>query len=86
MNEQPKWYHTDSYWADLLQYDFEEYTASLYNSIEDELLEDGTEPEPITISGEPFCGCNDCSTREILCFLIPRIIQGYKDGKLKFEE
>lgn len=81
----PSWYHTDHDWAKLLQYDFEHYMGACHAQIEAEWFEEEI-PEFETVSGEPFCGCQDCETREILMFLVPRIIQGYKDGKLKLED
>lgn len=41
---------------------------------------------PVTATGYFFCGCRDCEVREYVAFLIPRIIKGYLDGKLKLEE
>lgn len=81
----PSWYHTDEEWAKLLQYDFEHYLGACHDQVEAEWFEEEV-PEFETVSGEPFCGCQDCETREILMFLVPRIIQGYKDGKLKLED
>jgi len=34
------------------------------------------------ISGELFCGCELCLRRETVAFLIPVIIEGYKDGRV----
>ena len=43
-------------------------------------------PSSVTATGYYFCGCQDCETREYIAFLIPRVIKGYLDGKLKIEE
>lgn len=73
--------HTDVEWAFNLQSAFMDYMdmcwASAYDESDDPSL-DGFE----TISGEPFCGCDVCVGRESIMFLIPRIIDAYKDGKL----
>ena len=45
------------------------YMASLHDE----------EPAP-TLSGEPFCGCEDCHTREILAFVVPRVLFAQQQG------
>jgi hypothetical protein len=41
---------------------------------------------PNPLSGEVFCGCDTCFWREALFFLVPRIIEGYKTGKIVVDE
>lgn len=77
----------DQDWSKQLEDDYEEYIWSCESHIDydpdDERLD--IEPEP-TLSGEPFCGCNTCYTREQLFFLVPRIIKAYKEGKITLNE
>ncbi len=56
--------------------DLEAYTKQCENSFDDE-----DEDLPFgTLSGEEFCGCERCYSREQLFFLAPRIIEAYKKG------
>lgn len=77
----------DPEWSQQLELAYEEYIWKCEEHLdydpEDETL--GEEPEP-TLSGEPFCGCSTCYTREQLFFLVPRIIKAYKEGKISIEE
>jgi hypothetical protein len=103
MTDQPKWHHTDSDWAVVLESDFKTFMDACYlESLDDEdfenvaldwendvdgFLENFMPPaSTVTATGYYFCGCRNCETREYISFLIPRIIQGYLDGKLKLEE
>lgn len=75
----------DPAWAQWLEQEFDEYMAQCEEQV------DWVEGEPEiedTLSGEAFCGCSTCYTREQLFFLIPHIIKGYLDGKvgIKVEE
>jgi hypothetical protein len=33
-------------------------------------------------SNSLYCGCADCVRREVFAYLIPVIIEGYKDGRI----
>jgi hypothetical protein len=71
----------DENWAKQLETEYEEYIWDCESSI------DGEESEEFTsLSGEPFCGCTTCYTREQLFFLTPRIIKAYKEGKITLNE
>jgi hypothetical protein len=73
--------HTDAEWALELSRAFQEYMDACWESAyaeEDIPALDGFE----TVSGQPFCGCDACVSREWIMFLIPRIIDAYKDGRL----
>lgn len=74
----PEFYLEDPEWGKELETSFEEY---MWNC---ESMVDGEEPDDFTqtLSGEPFCGCSTCYTREQLFFLVPKIIQAYKEGKI----
>lgn len=73
---------TDETWAKDLESSVVEYTDALIESVYEE---DDAEPVA-TLSGEPFCGCDTCFWRESLFFLVPRIIEGYKTGKIVVDE
>jgi hypothetical protein len=71
----------DIKWSQELENEYQEYMWQCESSI------DGEEEEGfVTLSGEPFCGCDTCYSREQLFFLTPRIIAGYKEGKVSVEE
>ena len=72
--------HNDEDWAKNLQSDFEDYMGQCWSMAYDE--EENVDEEFEPISGQPYCGCNDCEFREIAMFLIPRIIDAYKAGIL----
>ena len=75
---------TDIAWAEDLQRDLEEYMGQCYNSVdEDEEFSGDAGFE--TESGWPFCGCNTCEYREILSFLVPRIITAQAEGKVELD-
>jgi hypothetical protein len=84
MAEDMKFEIADPEWAANLQTDLEQYMMGLYDSIDAE--PDTPEADPFTESGIPFCGCNVCEGREILSFLTPRIIKGYKENKVLLVE
>ena len=72
----------DQDWAQALEIGVEAYTDMLL-----EAVFEGTEDEiGETLSGDPFCGCNTCFWRETLYYLVPRIIEGYEQGKVTVEE
>jgi hypothetical protein len=67
----------DDHWSKELELAFENYIWNCESSI------DGEEPDNFeTLSGQPFCGCQTCYTREQLFFLVPRIITAYNEGKI----
>jgi len=65
-------------WATQLQQGLEEYMGRLYDSVDAE--EGSPEADVDTESGEPFCACNVCESREILSYTVPRAIHGYLTG------
>lgn len=73
----------DEDWVRKLQDDFAEYMELCWQDATKE-LEDGV--EFTTISGQPFCGCEVCETRETLAFFIPRILTASQEGKITLEE
>jgi len=71
----------DQDWAKTLENEYEEYLWDCEASIDGEESDDFA-----TLSGEPFCGCTTCYNREQMFFLVPRIIEGYKEGKITYLE
>lgn len=74
----------DKEWAKQTERDFEEYMSKCYESVDWEGEEDT--PEFETLSGEPFCGCNTCESREILFFYTPLLLKAAAEGKVTLEE
>jgi hypothetical protein len=72
----------DQAWAQELETGVEAYTDMLFEAVWD-AHEDAVNE---TLSGEPFCGCGPCFWRETLFFLVPRLIEGYEEGKIELEE
>lgn len=72
----------DQSWAHELEKGVEAYTDMLFEAI----WEGEEESIPETLSEELFCGCSNCFWRETLFFLVPRIIEGYKEGKITLED
>jgi hypothetical protein len=71
----------DDVWSKKLETEYEEYMWNCESMI------DGEEPDNFTtLSGEPFCGCSTCYTREQLFFLVPRIIIASQNGQVAVEE
>lgn len=72
----------DGDWAHELETGVEDYTDMLF-----EAVYEGTEDEiPETLSGQPFCGCSACFWREALFYLVPRLLEGYEEGKVELLE
>lgn len=70
-----KYVHDNVVWAKQLEEDFEEYIYSCMESVDGE-----HDDEFDTVSGVPYCGCSTCYNREVIMFLMPRIIDAYKQG------
>jgi hypothetical protein len=98
----PEFQILDFEWGMILEHDFNIYMANCEESLEEDILnqiEFDEDNEWIkdsftitlstnfeTLSGQPFCGCDTCYTREQLYFLVPRIIKAYKEGKITLTE
>jgi hypothetical protein len=79
---QSKFYIEDTQWAAKLELEYEDYMMQLQvHAAPEEDLPEGAEL-PSTLSGQPYCGCMTCETRETLFFLVPRISQAFKEGKI----
>lgn len=72
---EPKFEIKDVEWAKDLQRGFDEYTDSLFES-----LDSGEAIE--TYSGLPYCECSVCFSREVISYLTVHLIEGYKAGKV----
>lgn len=66
----------DFQWSEYLEREYTNYMDNCESLIDDD--ENGF----VTLSGQPFCGCDVCYVREQLFFLVPRIIHAYKEGKV----
>lgn len=75
----PEFNIEDTDWARTLETQYEEYIWKCEETIDEET-------DFVTLSGEPFCGCTTCYSREQLFFLVPKIIKAYKEGKITLEE
>ena len=69
-----KYVHNDEKWAEALQKEFSEYIFKCYETVDEDV--EGFE----TVSGQPFCGCEVCEGREAIMWLMPRLIDAYRDG------
>lgn len=75
----------DDAWAKQLERDYEEYMSSCWSSLDDEELSE-SDLDFETLSGQPFCGCNTCETRETLFFFTPRLLKAAEEGKVTLEK
>ena len=80
--ENPAFSIIDEKWAHDMQVGLEEYMMLLYTSVESLEGDDPEWEDFDTESGILFCGCNVCEYREILSYITPRVIKGYKEGKV----
>lgn len=72
----------DVEWAERLQNGVEEYLATLENFY---VYGDEDAVEPEVLSGDIYCGCTTCHTREYLFYVAPIIMQGQLDGKIELD-
>lgn len=75
-----RYVHDDEAWAKSLEEDFETYIFACMDAVDSEV------DEFETVSGQPYCGCSTCYNREVIMFLMPRIIDAYKAGILTEED
>jgi len=76
-----RYVHDDEAWAKSLEEDFETYIYQCMDSVDNE----SDDEQFGTVSGQPYCGCSTCYNREVIMFLMPRIIEAYKSGILTEE-
>lgn len=82
MIENKKFVVNDPDWAKTIETGVEDYTDMLF-----EAMWEGSDDEVSeTLSGEPFCGCSQCFWREALFYLVPRLLEGYENGKIELED
>lgn len=70
----------DFHWSQDLEDQYTAYMANCESTIDSDMYDETNDFE--TLSGQPFCGCDVCYIREQLFFLVPRIIEAYKTGKI----
>lgn len=68
----------NSLWAEELEQGLDDYMNGLFDSLDNE------EDVP-TLSGQPFCGCSTCVTREMLFYATPVIMEGQNSGAVTLE-
>lgn len=68
----------DVEWAQELEHGLEEYMMDCWNSLDSE-----GDANFETVSGELFCGCGTCESREQLFFVTPKIIKAFQEGKVE---
>lgn len=64
----------NSEWCEGLELQFHQYMDRMMSAAYED------DPDYEGASGQPFCGCETCVTREILAFLLPRIARGFDSG------
>jgi hypothetical protein len=75
----PEFVIHDTEWAKVLEFQYEVYMEACFESVD---ADDEVEPFE-TLSGEPFCGCSTCHTRETLFFYTPRLLKAAEQGKVE---
>lgn len=71
----------DEEWGTYFVNQIRAHMEQLYDSIDAE--EDDPAADPVVLSGQPFCGCEDCDERERYLLATILIIEGYRAGKVK---
>ena len=71
----------DERWAEGFIERIREHMDQLYWSLDGE---DDREQE--TLSGQPFCGCQDCDERERYLLAIMLILEGHEQGKVRLAD
>jgi hypothetical protein len=84
-SSKPEFFIEDVEWAQKLEADYQEYMNKCTELVYEEGPEESNE-EFVPLSKEIFCGCETCSSREQLFFLVPKIIKAYKEGKISLPE
>lgn len=78
--ENNEFHIVDFHWSQDLEDQYTTYMANCESTIDAEMYDETNDFQ--TLSGQPFCGCDVCYIREQLFFLVPRIIEAYKTGKI----
>ena len=55
-------------------------TIQMLHRLEESIDAEDETADAETLSGYPYCGCEDCQIREILTLAVPRIVAAYKQG------
>lgn len=82
----PEFEIVDLDWSQKLETEYEEYmwNCEALVDLDPDAEEVDATFEPL--SGQPYCGCSTCYTREQLFFLVPRILKAYKNGQIALTE
>jgi hypothetical protein len=65
----------DEQWGEEFVTQMREHMDQLYASVDAE--------EQLTVSGQPFCGCQDCDERERYLLAIILILEGHEQGRVR---
>lgn len=68
-------------WGQELEAAVSRLDEQMWHAINEEGEEGEEEWEPP--SGYPFCGCDTCRTRELLCVVVPIVLDGFHDGRIR---
>jgi hypothetical protein len=68
-------------WGEELTTRIDAYMHGLYASLD----EDG-DPDPDTLTGYPFCGCDVCEERERMFITVLLTLEGVEAGRVRLEE
>jgi hypothetical protein len=66
-------------WAEEMEKGLQEYMERLWEGVDAD-FDDYPEDFFDTITGQAFCGCEVCVSREMLAFVTPRIIRAFQRG------
>jgi hypothetical protein len=82
MSEYTRLPEYDEDWGEAFIRAMRAHMEQLYASLD---VEDPDDPaaDPVVLSGQPFCGCEDCDERERYTLATILIIEGYEAGKVK---
>jgi hypothetical protein len=74
----------DEEWGNEFVTQIRAHMEALYESVLEEAeAEDDVEVEQNVISGQPFCGCEDCDERERYLLATILILEGHEQGRVR---
>ena len=85
-----KYVHNDVDWMIGIERGLSEYLDNLWEAFDNDDYYDNEESaqvmDNVSLTGVYFCGCDDCVKRETIAYLLPRLVDGFKAGKLEDNE
>lgn len=76
----------DYEWDEKPLADIETDLVFYFDDLFDAVADGKNVDEFVTESGDHFCGCETCYTRETLAFLIPRIIDAWELKQIRLQD